>query len=89
MLDDDEPITDAWLDMMGFESVPSDVFPESNTDRRKGRLQIWEFNDTGKWLFNDADWITFRTRGDIRAMCKVCKIALPTETVAAMISAGF
>lgn len=88
MEDDKEPLTEVWLRMMGFESCPSSIGPEYGEELRKERLQIWEFNGTGKWLFAEADWIELETRGDLRAMCRVCRIDLPEQTVKDLIQSG-
>lgn len=80
--DDEVGITEAWLKSEGFQSVPSSLGPEYADHLEKDRLNLWEFNDTGAWLFEDADHIETRTRGDVRALAKLLKVPMSKPAVA-------
>lgn len=74
--DDEEPITTDWLRSVGFHPVPSDMGLGYSDHMQLGRLNIWEFNDTGEWLFRDYDQLSLRSRGDVRRFCAFLKIPL-------------
>ena len=63
-----------WLELMGFQPVESDMGPNYEDHWQCGLLNIWEFNDTGVWLFNDADWIQLKTRDDVRMLMALAGI---------------
>lgn len=62
--DEEEAITREWLESIGFKPVASDLRP-SIGDHYEREINIFEFKDTGEWLFNDADSIGLNTRGDL------------------------
>jgi hypothetical protein len=76
ILESSEPITEAWLRSVGFEPVPSPMDKDYGHHMEKGRLNVWEFNGTGVWLFNDADWIGVKTRGELRMLARLAKVEL-------------
>lgn len=74
---DDKPITSEWLREMGFLPVPSDLGPQYRDHMEKDGLNIWEFNDSGEWLFNDYDSISMKTRGRLRMIAHLTGTHLP------------
>lgn len=78
--DDGEAVTEEWLLSVGFESVPSQMGPNYSDHYQLGKMNIWNFNGTGEWLLNDADWITMKTRYDVRQLCRGLGITLKEPT---------
>lgn len=76
---DDTLITSEWLREMGFLPVPSDLGPQYRDHMEKDGLNIWEFNDSGEWLFNDYDSIKMRTRGRLRMLAHLTGTHLPNK----------
>jgi hypothetical protein len=75
--DDQLPITEEWLKSVGFKAVESDMGPTYGDHMEKGMINIWEFNDTGKWLFSPADHIEMATRRELRLLAELLKELLP------------
>lgn len=75
---DEELITKEWLVSVGFKAVPSDMGPNyfDHYEIEGERLNIWEYNQSGKWVLNLADHIGMRTRGKLRMMAKLHDISL-------------
>ncbi len=77
---DELPITIDWLKQMGFSPVPSRMGPNYDDHweitGREGTLNIWEHNRPGQWLFDDADWIELRSRGELRMLCHLARVTL-------------
>jgi hypothetical protein len=74
--DDAEPITKDWLLSVGFMAVRSDMGANYDDHLQIDWLNVWEFNDTGIWLFNPADRIEMRTRREIRMLAELCHVRL-------------
>lgn len=74
--DDNEPITREWLTSQGFEPVESDMGSNYPDHYQKGSLNIWEFNDTGRWLLIQYDTIEMKTRGKLRMLAKLIDVEL-------------
>lgn len=74
---DDTPITQEWLMACGFKPVESDMGKNYRDHMEKGRLNIWEFNDTGDWLFNSYDSLAMRTRGRLRMLAYLLGEEMP------------
>lgn len=72
--DDNEPIKLDWLLQSGFKPVKSDMGENYRDHMELEGFNVWEFNDTGDWLFNDADHISMRTKGEIRMLASLLKI---------------
>lgn len=73
---DSTTITQDWLLSVGFKPVPSDMGPTFRDHLELGRLNIWEFNETGEWLYDAADHISLYTRGDVRTLARLLKVEL-------------
>lgn len=68
-LDDQEQITPEWLKSIGFEqNRPCHVWGTPNCNWWNGALEIWQFNDTGEWLWIEYDSVPMRTHGDLRLL---------------------
>jgi len=78
---DETPITEDWLISCGFKPVPSDIGPEYADHMEKEGLNIWEFNNTGEWLFNDYDRLGMRTRGRLRMLAFLLDIEMTNAEV--------
>jgi hypothetical protein len=74
MKDNNKLITENWLISIGFVHVESDLGIEYQDHLEKDGLNLWEYS-IGIWLFNDADWMKLYTRGDVRSLCKLAKVA--------------
>lgn len=74
--DDNYPISEDWLLSVGFEYTPSDMGPKYDDHMKIGKCQLWEFNDTGEWLFNEYDRLVCRSRKDVRSLCELLRIKL-------------
>jgi hypothetical protein len=70
-IDDNAPLTKELLELMGFKAVPSDMGPEQRDHMEKGGINLWEFNDTGEWHYNEANYIFVKTAGELRALEKL------------------
>jgi hypothetical protein len=70
--DNDQPITEE----VGFVEVESDLGPEYIGHFKNGKLNVWEFNGTGVWLFSACDAIEVESRGELRALAALLKITL-------------
>jgi hypothetical protein len=75
-LHDPTPLDETWLRAVGFVAVESDMGPRYHDHYELGKLNLWEFNDTGEWLVNGADWMGLRTRGALRMLCAALGIDL-------------
>jgi hypothetical protein len=78
---DETPITQEWLLACGFKPVESDMGKNYRDHMEKGRLNIWEFNDTGDWLFNNYDSLAMRTRGRLRMLAYLLGEEMPNAEV--------
>lgn len=76
MSDDNEPITVEWLLSEGFKKVPSDLGPRYADNLQLDRVTVWELNGTGKWVFDDADWIELKTRKHMRILIELAEVRL-------------
>jgi hypothetical protein len=71
MSDDDEPITPDWLRTIGFtQSKPSHVWntPNVNWWNEQNQLEIWEFNDSGEFLWIECDSVPMTKRKHLRLL---------------------
>jgi hypothetical protein len=71
--DDDEPITEEWLSSVGFkQNKPSHVWGTPNCNWHHGELdlEIWQFNDTDKWLWVECDGVPMRTRESLKLLMR-------------------
>lgn len=68
--DDYEPITREWLLSLGFVEVESDLGPTYREHCERNRVNVWEFNDTGAWLWNALDSVEMRTRKKLRDLLR-------------------
>ena len=69
--DDAEAITEDWLRTVGFDDCkPCPVWetPNSNWYNVVLDIEIWNFNDTGEWLWVEFDSVPMRTRRDLRLL---------------------
>jgi hypothetical protein len=73
---DETAITRETLASLGFVEVESDLGPDYFGHMELGRLNLWEFNDSGKWLVNEADWIELTTLSQLRMLCLALGIPL-------------
>jgi hypothetical protein len=72
--DDAESITHDWLRSIGFEqSRPCHVWGTPNCNWWNGEVEIWDFNDTGEWLWVEFDSVPMRTRFDLRLLLEWVK----------------
>ena len=78
---DPTPITAEWLLSLGFKYVPSSLGDEYADHLELGRLNVWEYNRTGAWLYDEADHIEMRTRGRLRMMAAMLDVSLPNNQV--------
>lgn len=78
---DETPITEEWLLEQGFQQVPSDRGPNFADHFEKGPLNLWEFNGTGNWLWDEHDSVDMRTRGKLRLLAAWLDIPLPNASV--------
>ena len=60
-----EPVTAERLKALGFVEVESDMGPNYDNHLERGRLNLWEFNGTGEWLVNEADWMSLTSMGQV------------------------
>ena len=72
--DDASPITKEWLLAQGFVEVESPMGGEYKKHLQKGCLNIWDYNDTGDWLFNEYDSLAMRTRGQLKMLAHLLKV---------------
>lgn len=68
---DMQPITEEWLLSIGFNEVESDRGPSFGNHFQKSRINIWEFNDTGRWLLNGCDKIEMTFRHELLALLDI------------------
>lgn len=76
---DETPLTPDWLQAQGFKFVPSSLGREYSDHLELGRLNVWEFNGTGEWLFEDCDRIGLKTRGRLRMLAALLGVVLPNN----------
>ena len=79
--DSDVAITEDWLRRVGFAEVESDLGPRYSNHFEivvplKGAFNIWTSYD--EWLISGFDSFPFKTRGDLRLLCRALGIALPS-----------
>ena len=60
-----EAVTAERLKALGFVEVESDMGPDYDNHLERGRLNLWEFNRTGQWLVNEADWMSLNSMGQV------------------------
>jgi len=72
--DDHLPITEDWLLSLGFQRVESDMGRNYPNHLECGALNVYNFNDTGNWLWNQYDSIEMRKRGELRTLAKWLKV---------------
>lgn len=77
---DETPITQEWLLACGFKPVESDMGANYREHMEKGRMNVWEFNDTGDWLFNNYDSLAMRTRGRLRMLAYLLGEEMPNAS---------
>lgn len=68
--DDDDPITEDWLQSLGFRPVKSPSGPEYGDHWERSGVNVWEYNDTGAWLWEQYDRVEMRTRGKLRDLLR-------------------
>jgi hypothetical protein len=75
-INDSTPLTEEWLLRRGFRRVPSDLGSRFRDHLANGDLTIWEFNNTGEWLWKAYDSLSLRTRGDLRKLAALLNVQL-------------
>jgi hypothetical protein len=74
--EDSALITRDWLILIGMGETPSDMGEDYEPHYKKERLNIWEYNGTGEWIFDSCDAISVRTRGELRCLAALLKVNL-------------
>lgn len=65
----DDLITEDWLKEKGFlRNRPCHVHGTPNCNWSNGKIEIWNFNDTGDWLWVDYDSVSMKTKSDLQAL---------------------
>lgn len=74
------PITEQWLESVGFNAVASDMGPNYSAHYELGVMNIWEFNGTGTWLLSDADRLGMKTQRDAREVARMLGLTFAEAT---------
>lgn len=73
------PITEEWLESQGFQRVPSDRGPNYTDHFEKDRVNLWEFNGTGNWLWSEHDSVNMSTRGKLYLLAAWIGLDMPND----------
>lgn len=65
-----QAITEEWLISEGWEQCPCDIHETEDTNWRKGDVEIYNHNDSGKWVWVEQDGVVMRDRDHLELLLK-------------------